>query len=386
LKRILIITPEFPPLQWGGLARTVSKVAEISVSFGIETEIAHLEVEANRMVLLDENRITETKGDLIVHRIKVGRELFSGPREIWDCPHTLTFQMMYQSLEQLLNNVRFDLLHSFFLYPMGFITGLLAKRFGIPNICTVVGNDIKKYIFSPEKTAFCKIGLNNADKIVGLSQDLIEMADSLTPIKTKSEIIYNSVDIPRLGEKKPNQSFKIGCAGIFKYAKGLPYLLKALESVSKEYRIECELLGTIRESERPVLEEILNRTGMQEKINIRDAVPNKQIYDWLNTLDAFVLPSLTEGCPNILMEAMASGVPCVATKTGANELLLEGGRAGLLVPWGDSNAISNALKKLIEFPELARELATSARLRMAEFSSQRERDSWKKVYREFMDI
>ena len=59
------------------------------------------------------------------------------------------------------------------------MTGMLARRVGVPSVLTVVGNDIKKYIFSPEKVGACRSGLENADRVVALSRDLVEMAHAL---------------------------------------------------------------------------------------------------------------------------------------------------------------------------------------------------------------
>ena len=100
--RILIVTPEFPPEHWGGLARTAFKVATHAANMGLETEVAKLTVDPSRMVLLDENRKTVNLGGMTVHDIVVGRENFlSGERDLWDCPHNLSLQMMFQSLEYL---------------------------------------------------------------------------------------------------------------------------------------------------------------------------------------------------------------------------------------------------------------------------------------------
>ncbi len=310
-------------------------------------------------------------------------------REIWDCPHTLTLQMMYQSLEMLDRDEDFDLFHAFFLYPVGYVTGLLAKRCGAPCVTTVVGNDVKKYIFSPEKAAVCKSGLENADRIVALSQDLVDMADALAPITGKARIIYNSVTIPERAwaiDRENDGPFRLGCAGIFKYAKGLPYLFKALSTLKSPHDFVLELAGQLRPEEALVYQEMIDRTGIGDSVVRRGAIPHEDIPAWLTTLDAFILPSLTEGCPNILMEALATGVPSIATRTGANEELIEDHVSGLLVPWGDSLALSRSIAELMHDAGLRRSLGAEARKRMKLWTPERERLEWERVYRELINF
>lgn len=391
-KKVCLVTPEFPPETWGGLARTARRVAAHAQGMGLEVHVAHFMVRGDRPVLLDENRRTETVGEITIHRLTVGKEsLVGGQRELWDCPHTLTLQMMYQSLEMLQARERFDLFHSFFLYPMGYIAGLLARRMRIPHVATLVGNDVKRYIFSPEKVGVCRSGLENAQRVAGLSLDLLEMADGLVPIMNKSRIIYNSVEIPaepwRPPLHTPRGPGRIGCAGIFKYAKGLPYLFKAVAELLREGKeVVLELVGSLRESEKEVFHALVQRTGIESRLNFRDAVPHREIPRWMMSLDGFVLPSVTEGCPNILMEAMALGLPCVATRTGANEVLIEDGLTGLLVPWGDSQALCVALKKVLTDSALAAAMGRGARIRMEGFSARREREDWESLYREVLEF
>ncbi|MDA8406588.1 MAG: glycosyltransferase family 4 protein, partial [Deltaproteobacteria bacterium] len=116
-----------------------------------------------------------------------------------------------------------------------------------------------------------------------------------------------------------------------------------------------------------------------------EPVPHEAISEWLLTLDIFVLPSVTEGCPNILMEALAVGVPTIATDVGAVSDLIEHGVSGLLVPPGNSAALAEAIERLLKNFKLACSLSESARERMREFSAQKEGDDWEQVYRRFVD-
>jgi L-malate glycosyltransferase len=386
--RVCIVTPEYPPDQWGGLARTVRNVSFHVRDMGHDTHVAHFTVESSVPVLLDENRESMEQDGITIHRVRVGKERTQDSnRDLWDCPHTLTIQMMYQSLEMLHRTIGFDLYVSFFLYPVGYVAGLIARRMKVPTVAVVVGNDVKKYMFSPEKVAVCRSGLENADRIVALSRDLVEMADSLSPIAEKAAVIYNSVEIPEPAwnnNRDPRKPFRMGCAGIFKYAKGLPYLFKATAEIRNLRPVVLELVGTVRESEEQTYDYMVTGTGIDDVIVRKPPLEHDKIPDWLRSLDVFVLPSVTEGCPNILMEAMAVGVPAVATRTGAVPDLIEHGTSGLVVPWGDSGALADALRQIMVDEDLARSLGAAGRARMQRFSFQAEGREWELLLRDIL--
>jgi sugar transferase (PEP-CTERM/EpsH1 system associated) len=83
----------------------------------------------------------------------------------------------------------------------------------------------------------------------------------------------------------------------------------------------------------------------------------------LRSFDAFVLPSLAEGISNTILEAMASGLPVVATDVGGNGELIEAGRTGVLVPPGDDEALARALLAYASDPERARSAGLAGRAR-----------------------
>jgi glycosyltransferase involved in cell wall biosynthesis len=91
-------------------------------------------------------------------------------------------------------------------------------------------------------------------------------------------------------------------------------------------------------------------------LGLRDDVPRL-----LSALDAFVLPSRWEGEPIALLEAMAAGLPCVATRTSGAVELLTDGSSGLLVPIADPAALAAAIRRLQSSPTLRRSLARTAR-------------------------
>src|SRR5262249_27942193 len=82
--------------------------------------------------------------------------------------------------------------------------------------------------------------------------------------------------------------------------------------------------------------------------------------------DIFVLPSRTEGMPNVLVEAMASGLPCVATRVSGSEDLIIDGQCGYLTPPEQPEALAGALLALLKDPKRARALGVAAQRRVAE--------------------
>ena len=382
--KICLVTPEYPPLRWGGLARTALRVSEHLAGLGAIVHVFHHRTVDGLPPLLDENRTTENHGDIVVHEVTLGRETFPQGRSLWDCPHALTLQMLFESLEMLHRKEDFDAFLSFFLYPTGFVAGLLARREERPHVACAVGNDVKKYVFSPEKTAACRSALANADRLVFLAEDLLALADSLVPIRDKSRVIYNSVvqGTARWPGPRKQGPFSVRSAGIFKHAKGLPYLIKAIAALRRTGEIFLDLAGETRPEEIPLRDAIIDRFGLADVVRPHGVVPHEAMPEWLAQGDVFALPSVSEGCPNVLMEAMAVGLPCVTTRVGAATTLVEDGVSGLLVDWGDAGQLETALGRLRAEPELAASLGSQAARRMALFSPERECREWEALMRE----
>jgi glycosyltransferase involved in cell wall biosynthesis len=93
------------------------------------------------------------------------------------------------------------------------------------------------------------------------------------------------------------------------------------------------------------LNELAGQLGIQHKIRLLGA--RTDIPEVLNALDLFVLPSLSEGMPNAVLEAMACGLPVVATEVGGVSEVVEHGVTGLLVPSEDEEALASRLEELV---------------------------------------
>jgi glycosyltransferase involved in cell wall biosynthesis len=381
--KICMVTPSFPPWQWGGLARTCQRVTAAALDMGLEVHVACPRPAVQAGVgLIEPGPPVSPRDGLWVHQLKLP-PVQNDPhgRQPWDSRLDQTLRTLGLCLEQLGRAQGLSLFHSFFIFPMGYVTGLAAARLGLPHLTTVVGDDLNRFAYSPEKLAPLQLTLAKCREVVFLSQELHDLAGFIQDLDGKGRVILNSVEIPPLARAtpRPDRPWRLGCAGKMKFSKGLSCLLSAWSLMPPGRPAELEIRGTIRAEEMASLPDP-TRPLPTGPVRYLPPLPPSDMPHWLGGLEALVLPSLSEGCPNILMEAMACGLPCVATRVGAVAQLMEDGLSGLLVPWGDPPALASALARLRDDPALALALGAAARERMAEFSPERERAQWQDLY------
>jgi glycosyltransferase involved in cell wall biosynthesis len=162
--------------------------------------------------------------------------------------------------------------------------------------------------------------------------------------------------------------YRIGTVGRIVRGKGHLDLLHAFARFRASHANDAELLligGNIAQDIEPFQEEFLRDAralGVENALRITGMVPN--VEDFLATLDVFVLPSYREGVPRSLLEAMASGLPVVATDIRGCREAVKRDVSGLLYPAHDVDALARALRELHENPKLGARLGREARARV----------------------
>jgi glycosyltransferase involved in cell wall biosynthesis len=145
---------------------------------------------------------------------------------------------------------------------------------------------------------------------------------------------------------------------------------------------QLTLVGAGPDRER--VERAIRELGLQDRITLTGALNQKEVRGQFARADVFVLPSLAEGIPVVLMEAMASGVPCVTTPVNGIPELVEHGRTGLLARPGDAESLAEQLQRLIDDPALRRELALAARDKvLADFDLERNVAALGRIFGQF---
>ena len=126
------------------------------------------------------------------------------------------------------------------------------------------------------------------------------------------------------------------------------------------------------------MESIIKNYKLDDKIILPGSIPDASKY--LPAFDIFVLPSTKEGFPYTLLEAMAAGLPIVATNVGAVPEILENKKTGLIVPPADSFTLKKAITQMIDNSENARRLGNNAKEKLKQFDWRSTLEKTKTIY------
>lgn len=197
-------------------------------------------------------------------------------------------------------------------------------------------------------------------------------------------VITNAVDLElfrpeRPARREPNASLRVGFAGQWSLRKGVECLLESWQTIRSALpRCELHLAGgpSVWRNVSPAAgaNGITDRIPQMERLGLihcAGALPRSEMPRFWNSLDVAVVPSLYEPFGLVALEALACGVPVIATITGGLKEIVVDRECGLLVPPGDTEALSRALRLLLTDEPLRQRLAAGARLRAQEFSLQR---------------
>lgn len=218
-------------------------------------------------------------------------------------------------------------------------------------------------------------GLRGADALTAVSDDLARRFGRLAgrPIET----IPTGVDLERFRpvERTAGSPFTIGIAARLHPVKRHRDALAAMRILAA-HGLQCRLLIAGEGNCRPEIEALAKGFDVE----ILGAVEDMPAF--LHRLDAFLLPSDHEGTPAALLEAMASGLPCIATRVGGMPALL--GDAGILVPRRDPEAIAQAIGRLIESPQERQRFGRHAADRASGHSSERQARRYAGLYEQLL--
>lgn len=184
--------------------------------------------------------------------------------------------------------------------------------------------------------------------------------------------IHNGVDVNELKFLPPQKarqrllsrsfldSLIIGVIANFYKTKGLEHLIEAADILNSKFLIRNSKFVIIGDGkERSRLEGLIKKYGLENTVFLVGRISDARKY--LKALDIFVLPSIKEGFPWVILEAMAARIPIVATKVGAVAEIIENTKEGLLVEAKNSQALAEKIIWLLKRPKQAQQMARQAR-------------------------
>jgi glycosyltransferase involved in cell wall biosynthesis len=197
--------------------------------------------------------------------------------------------------------------------------------------------------------------------VVANSRGLSALAHRTEPDVT-IHVIPNGVDVQRFrpgGSPARNGSVRLLYVGRLTYQKGVDVLIQALHKLASKIQFEVELVGD-GNARRP-LERMVQKFGLAERLHFTGWLDQTEIPQRYQQADIFVLPSRDEGMANVILEAMASGLPVIATSIAGNVELVQHGENGLLVTPDDPEQLADALLALMNEVELRQRMGSSGR-------------------------
>lgn len=229
---------------------------------------------------------------------------------------------------------------------------------------------------------------------IALSQDLAHYLTHPVGIGVNRVTqIYNGVDATRFHPAPKRQDIHgcpfndaglwlVGTAGRMQTVKDQTNLARAFVQAIQNKPALRDRLRLVMVGDGPLRQESL---AILEAASLAELawLPGERsdIPDIMRGLDCFVLPSLGEGISNTILEAMASGLPVIATSVGGNPELVQEGRTGHLVPPADPGALASAIIDLVQNPEKTRAMGYAARMRIeAQFSMAAMVESYQQIY------
>lgn len=262
-----------------------------------------------------------------------------------------------------------DFVIAFFSIPGGPAAWLLNLLRGVPYIVSLRGGDVPGFdsrnlsCFHEMTNSLTALIWRNANAVVGNSAGLCDLARRFMPGLDVPEIA-NGVDTNRFTPVSDTDRarFELLFVGRLAPQKGVDVLLRALADIDGEWRLRIAGDGP----ERSRLCDLAMELGVSARVEFLGWTQRSDLPALYQSADVFVFPSYDEGMPNVVLEALASGLPIVATRIAGNEQLVLDRENGLLVPPGDSAAFAAALRLVMSDRALRRSMALRSRARAVE--------------------
>ena len=274
--------------------------------------------------------------------------------------------------KQILIAHRARLIHAHFAYG-GMMALPLSRELGLPLVTTLHGIDVSRLIRHPVYRYRLSRLLEQGNLFLTQSRSMKEDIERLGCPKERVITHPSGVDIENFRPTKitQGQGTRILMCGRFEEKKGFEYGLRAFARLSKEYRnIKLIIIGYGRLEKK--LKRVAKALDIEEKSSFLGPLSHDRVAGEFGKADIFLSPNVTsrngdkEGMPNVIKEAMATGLPVVSTHHAGIPELVEEGKSGFLVSERDVKGLAERLDHLINHTQICKQMGAAAREVVAE--------------------
>jgi len=368
--KILIVSHEYPPIGGGG-ANACLYLSHVYAAKGHDVTV----ITANYHNM---DKV-EVRDNLKIVRVNSKREHIDHSSFV----EMLDFLLKaWKEIRIQVRSKEYQLCHVFFGIPSGVLGYILKKRYHIPYVVRFGGGDIpgaqKRFaliykLLSP----FIKGIWANADYLVANSRVLREKALQFYD-KKEVKIISNGVDCDCFYPAHRTQNE--GCIRLLFVSrliegKGLQYVIPELERIQEQLQREVHLDIVGNGPYKNELENLVKETNTGNMVRFHGQKSREQLLPYYQNADVFILPSLSEGMPNVVLEAMACGIPIIMTPCGGSEELIS--ENGIIVEIKD---FCNKLAEVCRDKDILTRMGEESRKRAETLFS------WKEKAEEYLNL
>jgi glycosyltransferase involved in cell wall biosynthesis len=265
----------------------------------------------------------------------------------WDTtmPHTLNL------LDWRLSLGSYQLVWGHYLTLAGFLAVWFARLNNLPSVVSIRGNDLDRDVFPPGDFARLQWTLGNATGITAVTRDLARKAQALSG---RNDVVHlrNVVDSakffpsPEAGREMRERlgigdnEAVLGFCGELREKKGLTHLIDALAAVRRVRPARLLVIGEVRSADRPRVPEDVLITGQIDS--------PEEVNAHLQACDVYLQPSLWDGMPNALLEAMAAGCGSIVSDAGGIPEIVTPGVEGVVLPRWQLHRLGEAILEWLD--------------------------------------
>jgi len=276
------------------------------------------------------------------------------------------------------------IVHAHHTWSAGYAGARLKEEYGVPFVVTGHGYDIYSLPFKDDEwREKIEYVLNTADQVITVSRSnlaCIKKLDVSTPVTVipngfRSDLFYpRDPSECRKALNLPQDKKIVLTVGNLESVKGQRYLVAAVLEIIRERKdILCVIAGAGKL--RTVLERQIRSLGLEDSVVFAGGKPHDEIPLWMNACDLFVLPSLNEGNPTVMFEALGCGKPFVGTRVGGVPEIITSDQYGLLIEPADPEDLAEKILMALD-----REWDRGYILQYAE------RFTWENIAREIINV